>query len=201
MIEKACRIALALSLGAAVIMSIGLGPLIGAVLGFDEQQNLLMIWTLRGFMAGLAGHCLLEIANRSYYAQEQALVPLLGTILNVLIYLGAGFLLFRRLDAPGLSLTDSIAFTVQAVLMLLILADPQRHARLLSGKEILSAPVRLRTTLLRTVPGAAAAGGICFAVMTFLNLNILVKSILGMMLSAAFYAAVIIPELKLLKRF
>ncbi len=200
-IEKACRIALALSLGAAVIMAVGLGPLIGAVFGFDEVQNQLMMWTLRGFLVGLAGHCLLEIANRSYYAQEQALVPLLGTILNVLIYLGSGYLLFRRLDAPGLSLTDSIAFTVQAVLMLLILARPQRFMKLFSGKKILSAPLMLRSTLLRTVPGAAAAGGICFAVMTFLNLNILVKSILGMAAAAVFYAAVIIPELKLLKRF
>ncbi|MBQ6510176.1 MAG: hypothetical protein IJI07_11935 [Flexilinea sp.] len=200
-IEKACRIALALSLGAAAIMAVGLGPLIGTFFGFDAQQNQLMMWTLRGFMVGLAGHCLLEIANRSYYAQEQALVPLLGTILNVLLYLGTGYLLFRRLDAPGLSLTDSIAFTVQAILMLLVLADPKRYARLLSGKEILPAPANLRSTLLRTAPGAAAAGGICFAVMTFLNLNILVKSILGMILGTALYAAVIIPELKLLKRF
>lgn len=200
-IEKACRIALALSLGAAVIMSIGLGPVIGAFFGFDAAQNELMMWTLRGFLAGLAGHCLLEIANRAYYAQEQALVPLLGTILNVLIYIGAGFLLFRRLDAPGLSLTDSLAFTAQAVMMLLILARPKPAGKLLSGRPFLSAPADVRGTLLRAVPGAAASGGICFAVMNCFNLNILVKSILGMAAALIFYLICILPEIRLLKRF
>ena len=200
-INKACRIALALSLGAAVLMSIGLGPVIRFIFAFDAEQNALMMWTLRGFMAGLAGHCLLEIANRSYYAQEQALVPLLGTILNVLIYIAAGFVLFRRLDAPGLSLTDSIAFTAQAAVMLIILSRPKRFSKLFSGRKFLSAPIDLRSTLMLSAIGAAMAGGICFAVMTCLNLNILVKSILGMIVSAVMYAAVIVPELKLLKKF
>ncbi len=200
-IEKACRIALALSLGAAVVMSVGLGPVIRFVFAFDARQNELMMWTMRGFLAGLAGHCLLEIANRSYYAQEQALVPLLGTLLNVLIYIIAGFILFQKLDAPGLSLTDSLAFTVQPLMMLMILGHPDRFSKLLPGKKILSAPVDMRNTFLRSIIGAAAAGGICFAVMTFLNINILVKSILGMIVSMFVYFAAIIPELKLLKRF
>ena len=200
-IDKACRIAFALSLGAAVIMSIGLGPLIGAFFNFDPVQNRLMMWTLRGFLVGLIGHCLLEIANRAFYAQEQALVPLLGTILNVLIYIVSGFLLFRRLDAPGLSLTDSIAFTAQAILLLIILGNPAPFRRLFPGKDFLPAPISLKTTALRSVLGAAAAGGICFAFMTFLNFNILVKSILGMMVSLSVYLISIIPEIKLLKRF
>ncbi len=200
-IVKACRIALALSLGTAVVMSIGLGPVISFIFAFDAEQNALMMWTLRGFLVGLAGHCLLEIANRSYYAQEQALIPLLGTILNVLIYIIAGFILFRRLDAPGLSLTDSLAFTAQAVMMLIVLGHPERLSKLFSGRQFLSAPVSLQSTFFRSIIGAAAAGGICFAVMTFLNLNILVKSILGMIVSMTVYAAVIIPELRLLKRF
>lgn len=200
-IQKSCRIALALSLGAAVVMAVGLGPVIGTFFAFDEAQNTLMMWTLRGFLVGLAGHCLLEIANRAYYAQEQALIPLLGTILNVLIYIGAGLLLFRRLDAPGLSLTDSLAFSVQAVLMLILLAAPHLCPHLFSGKPFLPAPIDLRKTLLRSVPGAMAAGGICFAVMNIPNINNLVKSIMGMILAMLFYCAIIFPELKLLKRF
>ncbi len=200
-LQKAGRIALALSLGSAAVMAVGLGPVIGTVFAFDAEQNALMMWTFRGFLVGLAGHCLLEIANRAYYAQEQALIPLLGTILNVLIYIIAGFILFRRLGAPGLSLTDSLAFTAQPAMMLIVLGRPDRFRKLISGKEFLPAPVDLSPTFLRAIIGAAVAGGICFAVMTFLNLNILVKSILGMMVSALFYAAVILPELKLLKRF
>ena len=200
-VQKACRIALALSLGAAMIMSVGLGPAVAFFFGFDESQNLLMMNTLRCFLIGLAGHCLLEIANRAYYAQEQALVPLLGTILNVLIYIAAGFLLFRSLGAPGLSLTDSIAFTVQAVMLLIILAHPQRYSRLFSEKPFFSASPNLPGTLLRCIPGALIAGGICFGIMSVPNGNLLVKSMLGICFALLFYGIVIIPELKLLKRF
>jgi len=200
-IEKACRIALALSLGAAVIMSVGLGPIIGAFFNFDEAQNQLMMRTLQGFMIGLAGHCLLEIANRSYYAQEQALIPLLGTILNVIIYIVSGYLLFQRLGAPGLSLTDSIAFTVQAVVMLLILAHPSGVKRLISGKRFLSAAPNVRSTLFRSLPAAALSGVICFFIMSIPNINILVKSFVGMFAAFIIYCIAIIPELKLIKHF
>lgn len=200
-IGKACRIALALSLGTAVIMSVGLGPIIGAFFNFDEAQNLLMMRTLQGFMVGLAGHCLLEIANRSYYAQEQALIPLLSTILNVIIYIVSGYLLFQRLGAPGLSLTDSIAFTVQAVVMLLILAHPARVKRLISGKKLLSASPDIRGTLFRSLPAAALSGVICFLIMSIPNINNLVKSFVGMFTAFIIYCIAIIPELKLIKHF
>ena len=200
-VQKACRIALAMSLGAAVIMSVGLGPSMGAIFGFEGEQNLLMMNTLRCFLIGLAGHCLLEIANRAYYAQEQAVIPLLGTILNVLIYAAAGFLLFRRLGAPGLSLTDSIAYTSQSVLLLILLAHPHQENRFFSKKPFLNAEIDLSKTLLRCIPGAAAAGGICFGLMSIPNGNILVKSMLGMCFALLFYCIIIIPELKLLKRF
>ncbi len=200
-IDKACRIALAFSIGSAVIMAVGLGPVIGSFFAFDEVQNRLMMWTLRGFLVGLAGHCLLEIANRSFYAQEQAFVPLLGTVLNVIIYITSGYALFRKLDAPGLSLTDSIAFTFQAFLMLLILAYPNIAGRLLSGKEFLPAKINIRSTTIRSFLGGLAAGGICFLFISFLNFNILVKSILGMGFSLFIYMIFIIPEIKLLKRF
>ena len=200
-IRKACRLALALSLGAAAIMAVGLGPVIKAFFSFDETQNLLMMRTLQGFLVGLAGHCLLEIANRAFYAQEQALVPLLGTILNVFLYITAGFFLFRRMDAPGLSLTDSIAFTTQAIFMLFILTRPTHFKRFFSGKEFLSAPSDIGNTLLRAIPGAAAAGGICFAVMSIPIGNILVKSMLGMIFALLVYCIAIIPEIKLLNRF
>ena len=59
----------------------------------------------------------------------------------------------------------------------------------------------LRNRLLQLGIMLAAAGGICFGIMAFPNLNILVKSILGMGLALLFYCIVIIPEIKMLKRF
>ena len=200
-ISKGCRIALAFSLGSAAVMAVGLGPVIGAAFGFDAAQNELMMWTLRGFLAGLAGHCLLEIANRAFYAQEEAMIPLVGTILNVMLYIGFGWLLFRRLDAPGISLTDSIAFTIQAVMMLIVLASPHRFSRFITGRDFLPAKADLKNTLVRSCAGAILSGGICFAVMKLFNFNILVKSILAMVLALIVFIIFVIPELKLLKRF
>lgn len=200
-VQKSCRIALALSLGAAVIMSVGLGPSVGFFFGFDGTQNELLMNTLRCFLAGLAGHCLLEIANRAFYAQEQAVILLLGTILNVMIYIISGFLLFRRLGAPGLSLTDSIAFTLQSIMLLIILARPRRFSRFFTKGEFLSASPNLWGTFMRCIPGSVLAGGICFGVMSIPNADILVKSIAGMFISAIVYCMIIIPEIKLLKNF
>ncbi len=194
-IQSACRIALALSFGSAAVMAVGLGPLIQTLLGFDAGQTDLMMWTLRGFLVGLAGHCLLEIANRAYYAQEEARVPLMGTILNVLLYIGCGMLLYKRLDAPGISLTDSIAFTAQAVLMLLLLA--RTHSKVKTAP----APIHVWGTVLRSALGALFAGGICFAVIRFLPAGALIASIAGMILAMCVYIPCVIPELKLLKSF
>ena len=100
-----------------------------------------------------------------------------------------------------MSLTDSIAFTCQALVLLTILAHPAKFKQLIKGKEFLSAKTNLTKTLLRSLPGAAAAGGICFAVMSIPNVNILVKSILGMCIALLLYCVAITPELKLLKKF
>lgn len=194
-IRSACRIAAALSLGSAAVMAVGLGPLIQTLLGFDAGQTELMMWTLRGFLAGLVGHCLLEIANRAYYAQEEARIPLLGTIFNVLLYIGCGLLLYKRLDAPGISLTDSIAFTAQAVMMLLLLARSHKAVK------TAPAPIDIWGTVLRAALGALCAGGVCFAMIRFLPAGALAASIAGMISATCVFIPFVIPELKLLKSF
>lgn len=216
-VEKACRLALAFSLGIAVLMGLGLGPLIGFAFKLDGAQNDLMMWTLRGYLLGLAGHCLLEIANRAFYAQEEALIPLFGTIINLALYIGIGAAVYQHLDAPGISLTDSLAFTVQALFMLLLLRLPARQLPdketnaflhwLEGGEKIqrLRIPVQIHMgkTLLRSLLGALASAAVCICLIHFApeSLNILVKSIVGMILGLFVYLLFILPELKILKKF
>jgi putative peptidoglycan lipid II flippase len=114
-IERAFRVLL------AAIFALGLGPFIQIVFGFDERGTALILWVTRGYLLGLTGHCLLELAARSFYAQQNALIPLFGSILNVLIYILCGMLLYRKFGAAGISLTDSIAFTAQALFLLIML--------------------------------------------------------------------------------
>ena len=80
------------------------------------------MWVTRGYLVGLTGHCLLEVAARAFYAQQNARIPLFAAVVNILLYISIGSLLFKPLGAPGISLTDALAFTAQAVFLLFMLA-------------------------------------------------------------------------------
>lgn len=120
-IRRAVNLLVGVTLPVAAILSLGLRPAMEFAFGFDPQGTDLLLWVTRGYLAGLMGHSLLEIASRSFYAQQDALTPLAGVIINVLIYIFLGRLLFRPLGAAGISLTDAIAFTSQAIFLLLML--------------------------------------------------------------------------------
>lgn len=145
-IERAVRVLLALTLPTAVILGLGLRPLLVFAFGFDAQGTDLLLWVTRGFLAGLIGHSLLEVAARSFYAQQDALTPLLAAGINVGLYILLGSLLFRPLGAAGISLTDALAFTIQALFLLYLL-----NRRLVARLSILKP--------LKRVALAALAGG------------------------------------------
>ncbi|HOP02122.1 MAG TPA: murein biosynthesis integral membrane protein MurJ [Flexilinea sp.] len=211
--ETACRLSVALTIGVAVIMGIGLGPIVQRVLGFDVAENALLMWTLRGFLVGLTGHCLLEVVNRAFYAQQNARIPLIGTILNLIIYIILGRILYRPLNAPGISLTDSISFSLQALFLLLILRmEPtKRNNRFYGkkGKQIMedvpqmNAVPQLWGSMIRSLIGAGIAGVITYEAMHFDPVfpDNLVKSIIGMGAASLVYLIFILPEIKALRHF
>lgn len=120
-VQKATRIGTSLAFPIGGVLAVGLGPVITAVFGFDGAESDLLLWTTRGYLVGLIGHCLLEVAARSFYSQQNAIAPLLGGIINLTVYIIAGSQLYQWLGAPGVSLTDSLAFTTQAVVLLILL--------------------------------------------------------------------------------
>ena len=69
------RTILALTVPSAILLSIGIEPLIG-ILGFDITGTRLVVWTVRAYMAGLIGHSLLEVAVRAFYARQKAVTDL-----------------------------------------------------------------------------------------------------------------------------
>jgi len=116
--EKAARILFALTLPIAAIIALGIGPLLDfAFPGFGDT----LLWVTRGYLIGLFGHSLKELTARSFYARQNALVPLVTAALNTSLYIGIGVLMFRGFGAFGISLTDSVVFTLEAVLLLVLL--------------------------------------------------------------------------------
>ena len=221
--SKTVRLIIALTFGIAVIMSVGLAPIVAFALKSDGETTGMFMRTLAGFLAGLTGHCLLEVANRSFYAQQDAASPFFATVLNFGLFIGFGYLLSRTIGVAGISFSDSLSFTVQALVLIIWLrVDPSERNRRLArlnpfrflnrgadGPGSVSVRVeRSGETILRSGLGALVAGALLWVflahggmVLSSLNLGgdmlNLVKSVLGMTGALVVYALFILPELRL----
>lgn len=156
-VERATRVLLALALPVAAVLALGLQPLLAFAFKLDGPQTDLLLWTTRGYLLGLTGQCLKEVAARSFYARKNAIVPLITAGLNAAAFMGLGWLLSNRMGAPGISLTDAITFTGEATLLFVLL-----NRRLPSS-------LNLRSTPLRAVLAAALGAGIALLLMTRLD--------------------------------
>lgn len=137
-IQRALRVLIGITLPVAFVLGAGLGPLLGVAFDFGPEGTQLLLWVTRGFLLGLVGHSMLELAARSFYARQDAITPLITATINLALYIALGSVLYRQLGAPGISLTDSIAFTSQALILLLLL---NRHlvSRLAPGSTVFRA--------------------------------------------------------------
>jgi putative peptidoglycan lipid II flippase len=90
-------------------------------LAFTAQDSELVSLAARMYLVGLAGHSLVEVAARTFYAHQDARTPLLMAALTLGLYIALGLALPPRLNFAGLALANSLAFTAEAVIMLLIL--------------------------------------------------------------------------------
>jgi putative peptidoglycan lipid II flippase len=120
-LQRAMQVILAITLPVSVLLSVGLPPLLSIAFDFGPEGTELLVWVSRGFLFGLAGQCLLEIAVRSFYARQDAITPMITAAINFVVYVVLGVILFQTLGAPGISLADSLAFTSQAILLLALL--------------------------------------------------------------------------------
>ncbi len=187
-IQKAISVLLALTIPVAFLLAVCIGPLIPFLFGFDSTGSQLVIWVTRAYLLGLCGHALLETATRSFYAQQDARTPLYLAALNALIYIIIATSLSQRLGAAGIALGNSIAFSSEALLLLIILrrsypkvlkvGKPLARAMLAGSAAALAALLILRlpfhsiwTSLIAlTVGGALALPAIWIEIKTLLKL-------------------------------
>jgi putative peptidoglycan lipid II flippase len=104
----------------SVILAAGLYPLL-SIFRLNVSGTDLLLRVSQGFLVGLLGHSLMEIAARSFYAQKDALTPLKTGALNFVVYIILTVSLSRFLGPAGISLGDSLAFTGQAILLFWLL--------------------------------------------------------------------------------
>lgn len=160
-VSNAIRALLALNIPAAILLMIVIRPLVQLAFGFDPRGTELVVWAARAYLVGLVGHSLLEILARSFYARQNARTPLLASALNAAIFIPLSILLFRPLGASGIGLSNSLAFTFEALFLLVILA--RSLPRILKQGGVLA----------RTAAGTALAGAILYGVVRFYQGNLL----------------------------
>jgi putative peptidoglycan lipid II flippase len=188
-VERATRVLVAVTLPVAVVLALGLRPLVELAFGLPPETTDLLMWATRGYLLGLTGQCLVEVAARSFYARQEARIPLFGALTNLAIYIVLGSQLYRWLGAPGISLTDAIAFTVQAVLLLTILNRRMIH------------PVKLGSVGWRSGLAVLVSGGLAAAILLLGSQVSPFLAAVAAMGAGALAALVFIrPELRLLTR-
>jgi putative peptidoglycan lipid II flippase len=121
-LERAVQVMIALSLPIAVILSLGSLPLIQTAFGVSIEDAGLIFRATQGYLVGLLGHCLVELGVRAFYARQKALVPMLVTGIGFVIYLGLGILLMGPLESAGIALANSISYSIQASILILLIS-------------------------------------------------------------------------------
>jgi putative peptidoglycan lipid II flippase len=88
---------------------------------FTAADSELVILAARMFLLGLLGHSLVDVAARTFYAHQDARTPLALAAVTLALYVGLGAGLSRVMGFAGLALANSLAFSAEAGLMVLIL--------------------------------------------------------------------------------
>ncbi len=187
-IERSLRVMLALSLPIAVILSLTSLPLIQTAFGFSLDEAQMILWATQGYLFGLLGHCVVELCVRSFYADQNAKIPMLVSGMGLLLYIGLAILLMGPLASGGIALANAISYSIQAIVLIILLNRqvPERF--------------RLGGSLLRGSLSALAAG-LCVWLVCFvipIPLSDLFLSLAGMVIGAVVGVIPVWREVKML---
>jgi putative peptidoglycan lipid II flippase len=79
--------------------------------------------TLLYFLTGLAGHALIAVLARAFYAGRDTATPVVAAILAVVVNVGLGIILVGPLGLSGLALAIAAGAWLEATVLLVILRD------------------------------------------------------------------------------
>ncbi len=154
-IERAGQVMLALTIPIAVIAGIVIQPLIQALLGLDAADTARVVLVTQVFLLGISGHSLVELFVRSFYAMQKPKYPLILSAGTLLVYLGVGWLLSARFEAAGIAAANTLAYTLQALVLFILL------------NKVLSDKLELLSTFARAALAALLGGAAAWLVMRF----------------------------------
>lgn len=201
LISRALRLLLFVMLPIAAIGIAVRHQVVEVLLGygrFDDAAVALTADTLLPFLAGLAGHALIGVLARAFYARQDTRTPVATAILAVVVNTSLGFALVGSFGLPALGVAIAVAAWVEALALLLLLVRKERG---LDIGAILSVGARC-------LLAALVAGGMALVVLGGLSaiippdpgkVGVLVEAAIASLLGALAYAGAAfvlrIPEL------
>jgi putative peptidoglycan lipid II flippase len=131
-LEQGVRWILFLTLPTIIVMIVLRRPIVHLLFqygDFGEEAREATALAFLFYSLGLAGHALVQILARAYYAMKDTTTPLLMTVINIVVNVVLAILLAPSLGINGLALANSIATLAEAALLLFVLA-PRARLRL-----------------------------------------------------------------------
>ena len=185
-VNGAIRAIIAFTLPAAVLLGVGLRPLVAAAFpAFSATGVELVVGASRAYLLGLAGHALLEIASRSFYAQQNARIPLYAAAINAGIYTILAINFSRLWGSNGIALANSLAFSLEAAALLWLL------------NRSFPGLLNIRGTVLRVGTASLVLGAGLSFLMRSLDFSPVLLALGGMLAGVAIMLPIIRPEIKL----
>ena len=154
-IERAARVMLTLTVPIAIIAGMVLLPLIRSFLGLEESATMRVVNVSQVFLVGIVGHSLVELFVRSFYSLQKPRIPLLGSAFTLVVFVILGVVLSPMLEAFGVASANTIAYSLQAILLLVLL------------NKVMPSPFKLGSSLLKSLLAAAIGGAAAFAVINW----------------------------------
>jgi len=187
-VNRALRVMLGLGLPAAALLAMVVRPLAEIVFGYGPAQLDLVVYCTWAFLIGLVGDTWLEVAVRSYYANQNTRTPLIAALIQVTSFILLAWMLSSWIGLAGIPLAAAITFTTQAVILLALLS--RRFPGLL----------KVGGTLVRGLLAALVGGVVTWLGIRYLPLSVLFATMLALMAGLAAALPFIWKEARLLLR-
>lgn len=184
-VNHALRVMLALGLPSAVLLGAAVRPMASAFFGYDAGRLDLIQACTWAFLVGLVGDTWLEVAVRSFYANQDTRTPLIAALAQATAFILLSLALSPAIGLAGIPLAAALTFTTQAIILLAIMN--RRYPGVLS----------VRGTALRAVTAAGAALLVITGILTFLPLPGLLKTVLAVILGAGAALPLVWRDLRL----
>lgn len=176
-IQRSVQYLVSLTIPAAAILSLGLAPLIQLAFGFDTASTALVMAASTAYLAGLLAHSLIEVGARAFYSRQNARIPLLASAVTGIVFLAFGVPFSRAWGAAGIGWATTIAFSVEMVLLFILLTREMKM------------DLNLIPTLMRLLMATVVGCLVTLTLLQLLPLPAWISSILAM--GAGFIVAVV----------